>query len=75
MDLKTIPHNFRMNKSPSERVIMNSRFQITEPTSSYQQSIDNTSMTTEFERLSETTPYIVGVNISEKVLAFREKAK
>ena len=24
---------------------------------------------------SESTPYIVGVNISEKVLAFREKAK
>ena len=74
MDIKTAPHNFRMNKSPSERVIMNSRFQITEPTVSYQQSIDNTSMTTEFERLSETH-YIVGVNISEKVLAFREKAK
>jgi hypothetical protein len=36
--------------------------------------MDNTSMTTEFERMSET-PYIVGVNISEKVLAFREKAK
>jgi hypothetical protein len=61
-----------MNKSPSERVIMTSKFQMTEP--SYQQSMDNTSMTTEFERMSET-PYIVGVNISEKVLAFREKAK
>jgi len=29
-------------------------------------------MTTEFERMPET-PYIIGVNISEKVLAFREK--
>lgn len=53
-NIKATPHNFRMNKSPSERVIMNPRFHKTESTGSYQQLIENTFINTEFESMSET---------------------